>query len=662
MTATSYPGVYMEEVSGGARPIELAGTSTAAFFGMADRGPIGEVRKIFNFDEYENLYGGFRNDGQFLSHGVYQFFNNGGKDCYVGRVASNYTTAEIKIYDRATSATVRLVSLTISASSPGAWGNHIRILIGSAADKPNVFKLTVKEDNPNASGGGAVLETYEDMSMDPDAASFVEAIVNNNSQHIRVKVESNRDSATSGYSESGVITGADDSTTFLAVSQRKFQINVSGDGWRTVDITEAMNGRLSTRLEDIRGALQAAISTLNPLRNGTDPQVYSRATVTAVTTGTNQRKLRITAGLSGVNSRVEILPTVDADNTLTGALNLGSRNGGEEVYGHAPMRPMDTASGDHYLLGDDTVDTVVPLRVAAITAGSDGGVAQPADFANALHWLDKITDVSLIAVPGVGSTFLADSGMSYCRNRPLSDCFYIADMPAQYDTLAEAKQYAAGINTPNSYGAVYFPWLKVPDPSGKSPQPIIVPPSGFVAGMYAQTDARRGVWKAPAGLEAAIAGPVGMAAELTDQEQGDLNLPPKSVCVIRKFPSSGMVLWGARTLSTDPEYKYIPVRRMAILLRKSIFNGIQWAVFEGNDHRLWSSLRLNIGSFMNGLFRAGAFQGEKSSDAYFVRCGLGDTMTQGDIDRGQVIVLVGFAPLKPAEFVIVRIQQMAGQQ
>jgi len=234
-------------------------------------------------------------------------------------------------------------------------------------------------------------------------------------------------------------------------------------------------------------------------------------------------------------------------------------------------------------------------------------------------------------------------------------------MPSYFDTLEEAQTYAGEINTPNSYGAVYFPWLKMPDPTGVSAQPIVVPPSGFVAGTYAAIDSRRGVWKAPAGLEAALAGAVGMTAELTDQQHGNLNKQTKSVCVIRKFAGSGLVLWGARTLSTDPEYKYIPVRRTAIMLRKSIYDGIQWAVFEGNDERLWSSLRLNIGSFMNGLFRNGAFQGSKASDAYFVRCGLGDTMTQGDIDRGEVIVLVGFAPLKPAEFVIVRIQQKVGQ-
>ncbi len=124
------------------------------------------------------------------------------------------------------------------------------------------------------------------------------------------------------------------------------------------------------------------------------------------------------------------------------------------------------------------------------------------------------------------------------------------------------------------------------------------------------------------------------------------------------------MIWGSRTLATraDPEWRYVPVRRTAIFIEQSIYNGIQWSVFEPNDHPLWGALRANISSFMNGLFRSGAFQGATSNEAYFVRCGLGDTMTQGDIDRGQVIVIVGFAPLKPAEFVIVRIQQKVGEK
>jgi phage tail sheath protein FI len=178
--------------------------------------------------------------------------------------------------------------------------------------------------------------------------------------------------------------------------------------------------------------------------------------------------------------------------------------------------------------------------------------------------------------------------------------------------------------------------------------------------MYAQIDAKRGVWKAPAGTEAMLGGTVGLVTDLTDVQHGNLNKPKISVCVIRKFPDAGIVLWGSRTMSSDPEYKYIPVRRMAIMLRVSIFNGIQWAVFEPNDEELWAALRLNIGSFMMTLFRQEAFQGSTPSEAFFVKCD-SETTPQDDINLGIVNVLVGFAPLKPAEFVVVKISQKAGQ-
>ena len=180
--------------------------------------------------------------------------------------------------------------------------------------------------------------------------------------------------------------------------------------------------------------------------------------------------------------------------------------------------------------------------------------------------------------------------------------------------------------------------------------------------MWSKIDGRRGVWKAPAGVETGLLGVAGMQYIVEDGEQDVLN--PLGVNCVRALPNFGSVIWGSRTLSTkaNPEWRYVPVRRTAIMMEQSIYGGIQWAVFEPNNHLLWSALRANIGSFMDGLFRSGAFQGEKASDAYFVRCGLGDTMTQGDIDRGQVIVIVGFAPLKPAEFVIVRIQQKVGKQ
>jgi len=221
----------------------------------------------------------------------------------------------------------------------------------------------------------------------------------------------------------------------------------------------------------------------------------------------------------------------------------------------------------------------------------------------------------------------------------------------------------------SGFSVTYYPWLKISDPFFKSdpeskatPEIFSVAPSSFAAGMWAKIDGKRGVWKAPAGVETALLGVAELTDVVDDARQGILN--PLGINCIRRIPGAGPVIWGSRTLATkvEPEWRYVPVRRTACMIEESIYNNIQWAVFEPNDHRLWSSLRVNIDAFMNGLWRAGAFQGEKASDAYFVRCNLGDTMTQGDIDTGKVIVEVGFAPLKPAEFVIITIQQKVAQQ
>jgi uncharacterized protein len=187
-------------------------------------------------------------------------------------------------------------------------------------------------------------------------------------------------------------------------------------------------------------------------------------------------------------------------------------------------------------------------------------------------------------------------------------------------------------------------------------------PSGLVAGLYASIDSSRGVWKAPAGTEAGMSGVQSLVYKLTDAEQGVLN--PIGLNCVRTFPDYGTVMWGARTLqgadADASQWKYVPVRRLALYIEASLLQGTQWAVFEPNDEPLWASLRLNIGSFMNGLFRNGAFQGQTPSQAYLVKCD-SETTTQADIDNGVVNVLVGFAPLLPAEFVVLQIQQLAGQ-
>jgi phage tail sheath protein FI len=240
------------------------------------------------------------------------------------------------------------------------------------------------------------------------------------------------------------------------------------------------------------------------------------------------------------------------------------------------------------------------------------------------------------------------------------DCFFIGDMSSIVDSKEAAQTFVNSLTVKSSYAAVYFPWLTTVDPTGAAPDPIPVPPSGFVAGQYARTDSRRGVWKAPAGTEANVTGAVGLTRQLIDAEQDTLN--PIGVNALRFFPASGIVVWGARTLATraDPEYRYIPIRRLAIFLEQSIYNGIQWAVFEPNDEDLWASLRLNIGAFMMTLFRQGAFQGSTPSQAFFVKCDA-QTNPQDQINAGIVTVLVGFAPLRPAEFVVIRISQKTAE-
>ncbi len=209
--------------------------------------------------------------------------------------------------------------------------------------------------------------------------------------------------------------------------------------------------------------------------------------------------------------------------------------------------------------------------------------------------------------------------------------------------------------------ALYFPYLRAPDPLQEGRLADFAP-CGAVAGIYSRTDSKRGVWKAPAGIEATLNGVSELKVKLTYGENGQLN--PKGVNCLRAFPEIGRVVWGSRTLrgadSLASEWKYIPVRRLALFIEESLFRGTQWVVFEPNDEPLWSQIRLNIGSFMQNLFRQGAFQGRSPQEAYFVKCD-SESTTQNDINLGIVNIIVGFAPLKPAEFVVIKLQQIAGQ-
>jgi uncharacterized protein len=616
MAQVTYPGVYVEEVSSGVRPLAAASTSIAAFVGVAEKGPVGQAVKVFSFTEYQNRYGGFLAHS-FLSHAVFQFFNNGGAQCYIVRVAgAGHGTATISLKDRHAEAQN---SLTIAASTPGAWGNQLGITIADGTNDPgNEFNLSVYQQDD-----AAPLETFSNLSMMPGTPNFVETVAASSS-YIRVTVDLTNTSAASGV---GVSRGSRPPLSLAETDRTRLRININRDGFHEVDL----QGALDTDTE-IATAIQTVVSNLSS-NNSANQVAFS-----GFTCQVENDVLVLRSGAAGPDSSVVVEPAANSSTDASGLLGLGQLNGGIESLGRAVTRPRNNPAGmppdNLYLVGDHTAPT---NEVAAVQAGSDGDpIITDQPYMAGLHALDDKEDVSLIAAPGIGSPAMVGAGMIYCANRSLSDCFFIGDMSQDDDTVEEAKAFRDAITPKNSYGAVYTPWVQMLDPTGQSAEPILVPPSGFVAGLYAKTDAQQGVWKAPAGAGVALGRAVGLATNFTDAQQGNLN--PINVNVIRQFAGSGIVLWGARTSTSDPEWRYVPVRRMAIFLRVSIYRGIQWAVFEPNDEDLWASLRLNIGSFMTTLFRQGAFQGSTPSQAFFVKVDH-ETTTQADINNGVVNVL-----------------------
>ena len=265
---------------------------------------------------------------------------------------------------------------------------------------------------------------------------------------------------------------------------------------------------------------------------------------------------------------------------------------------------------------------------------------------------DRATDVSDITL---------SSALAYCKKR---HAMLLIDPPMNWDSVADVLDSDTGIESmmpKDRNAAIYFPYLVIPDALQEN-HLMNVAPGGAVAGVFARTDISRGVWKAPAGKDASLRGISKFSIMLTDDENDQLN--PSRINCLRFIPEIGQIVWGARTLVDtnphEPEWKYIPVRRLALFIEESLYCGTKWVVFEPNDEPLWAKIRLNVGAFMDNLFHQGAFQGSSPDDAYFIKCDR-ETTTQDDINMGIVNTLIAFAPLKPAEFVIIKAQQIAGQ-
>lgn len=359
----------------------------------------------------------------------------------------------------------------------------------------------------------------------------------------------------------------------------------------------------------------------------------------------------------------------DAYGTATESLDDGATKAEKKLQ--AELAKSSPAAADIATAQADIVNAENAMK------GSDGQALDAATYEGSkldktgLYALDKADLFNLLCIPpdtreGDTPNTVFQTAMSYCKERR---AMLIVDAPAAWSAnkntaaaSAKAGLTALGLSgTAARNAALYFPRVLQADPLREGQIDAFVP-CGIVAGVMSRTDTSRGVWKAPAGLDASMNGIQGVNVNLNDAENGMLN--PLGINCLRAFPVNGRVIWGARTLrgadQLADEWKYIPVRRLALYIEESLFRGTQWVVFEPNDEPLWAQIRLNIGAFMNTLFRQGAFQGTTPRQAYFVKCD-SETTTQNDIDRGIVNIVVGFAPLKPAEFVVIKLQQIAGE-
>lgn len=425
------------------------------------------------------------------------------------------------------------------------------------------------------------------------------------------------------------VFAAADLNTLPNATHTSLRISLDGFGPDVVSIGDgaALGADLEAKLGDVSARLQAAVQALKP-GNPAYKQFVARvqdANRLVLATGTQggSSSIAITAApLNSIAAELHLL----AGASTSQPVNLTLQGGTETPYGAADIYPAFIAD-----------------RSAR----------------KGLYALESVGLFNILCLPGVTDTGVLMDAAAYCEERR---SFFIIDSSPTAVGPEQMVTSVSGTELPKSdHAAVYYPWVYIADPL-KNGKLRLTPPSGTIAGLYARTDGDRGVWKAPAGTEASLVGVQALNHTLTDGENGSLN--PLGVNCLRNFPVYGAVSWGARTLrgadQMTSEYKYVPVRRLALFLEESLFRGTQWVVFEPNDEPLWAQIRLNLGAFMNSLFRQGAFQGKTPREAYLVKCDR-ETTTQDDINRGVVNILVAFAPLKPAEFVVIKIQQLAGQ-
>jgi len=629
------PGVYVEEVSFRAKSIEGVSTTTTGFIGPTRYGPLDiEPEIVTSLVEFERTYGGreklqFEDAGEidnYLWHAVRAYFEEGGKRLYISRVFSRTNEGD-------------------------PWSGHAR---GALAGSPSA--LSVYARFPGRAGNARVTFTFK-MGQD--------VFVNNNGEP-QVRSLQDRDVVwieSASSSVSPPITGG----YYLALLDREdetWRFSSTGDDLATADFEL---DDLDPDNDEIR--IVTVTVTVQPLGEATslaapfiagdlplDPE-HERA-------GSPDSLFAYFAEELASLARARANPIVFRDTDVTGfSTGLDLLNAFFEADPSASVSPP---AGLAVALEDPDSPPDQRSLSIVLSDGDDGNRPQADEYAGesagdpdrkaGLKQFEDLEDISIVAAPG--STFLYEDPGYHPTGRAIVGLlishaqrmrYRIAVIDSGNDqAISEVRAMRAQLDS--TYAALYYPWIRVLDPL--SQREIHVPPSGFVAGIYARNDINRAVYKAPANEVVNLA--LGFERFLNKAQQEVLN--PEGINCFRFFEGRGMRLWGARTISSDPEWKYVNLRRYFAYLERSIDKGTQWAVFEPNGEQLWANVRRTIEDFLLNEWQNGALLGDKPEKAYFVKCDR-STMSQNDLDNGRLVCLIGVAPLRPAEFVIFRIGQ-----
>lgn len=613
------PGVYVEEVDRGAKPIEGVATAVAAFVGFTEKGPR-EATLVTSWEQYVSIYGGFV-EGAYLPVSVYGWFLNGGQRAYIIRVSPTIVIPQ---------SGSRRASLEVTPLLGPGSEEPVTVTVDSQGN--GRYKLTAKR--------GDVTETFENLSSDAkdEQARYVSSIINDaekGSKLVRVHDASGkRESAEKRAPKTGSFNfSSDDNKSAAELPAPTLRLSPRQGDAPVLEVKPAsgVSGAVSVEVAEITGNEELFKLIIKPAEG--DAESFD----VSFKKGPQYVETVINGG-KGASKLVRVKDL--APDSQDGPANRRPNAGKHEINSGSTAA---SASG----------------KVLATVNDFTGDVLQR----TGVEGLEALDDVTIVLMPDLWTLYqsgqidmksvqvVQTAMMNHCEKMKYRVA--VIDAPPEMTPQQVYNWRMKEANYDSKHAAMYYPWIEVANPS-KPGQTMFVPPSGHVAGVWARVDNERGVHKAPA--NEIIRGVVGLETNITSAEQAGLN--PFGINAIRSFPGRGIRIWGARCLTSDPSWKYLNVRRLFNYVEASIERSTQWIVFEPNDAELWARIRRDISAFLYQVWLQGALFGATAEEAYFVKCDA-DTNPQVNIDNGIVTTEIGIAPVKPAEFVVFRIGQIA---